>query len=71
MEVLRKWRNENALTVEDAGRIVGVSAAQWSRYETGARRIPAERAPEIERLTGISREKLRPDIFTTKEGAAE
>lgn len=27
------------------------------------RRVPAERALEVERLTGISRHKLRPDVF--------
>jgi DNA-binding transcriptional regulator YdaS (Cro superfamily) len=32
------------------------AVSQW-------RRIPAERVIEIERITGISREKLRPDLY--------
>lgn len=27
------------------------------------KRVPAERVPEIERITGISRHELRPDIY--------
>jgi DNA-binding transcriptional regulator YdaS (Cro superfamily) len=30
--------------------------------------IPAERVLDVEKLTGIPREKLRPDIFTRKGG---
>lgn len=36
-------------------------------------RVPAERAIEIERITGISRHELRPDIFgptPSRQGAA-
>lgn len=42
-----------------AGRAVGVSPqaiAQWKR-------APAERVLELERLTGVSRHALRPDVF--------
>ena len=40
-------------------RALGVSqqaVAQW-------RRVPAEKVIEVERATGVPREKLRPDIF--------
>jgi DNA-binding transcriptional regulator YdaS (Cro superfamily) len=41
------------------------AVSQWSR-------VPAERLIEIERVTGIRRELLRPDLFTesSAEGAA-
>ena len=32
------------------------AVAQWER-------VPAERVAEVERITGIPREQLRPDIF--------
>lgn len=53
------------LAAEKAGGIVKLSLAlglsrgacsQW-------RRIPAERVLEVERLTGIPRETLRPDLY--------
>lgn len=43
---------------------LGVPAALVSQWATGARQIPAERCPEIEKATlGVVRcEDLRPDI---------
>lgn len=32
-------------------------------------RVPAERVLDIERLTGISRHELRPDVFGAPEGS--
>ena len=37
------------------------TVARWRRE-----RVPAERVADVERLTGIPREDLRPDIFRTK-----
>lgn len=33
-------------------------------------RVPAERVLDIERITGISRHELRPDVFGQPENAA-
>lgn len=33
------------------------------------KRVPAERVLDIERITGIGRHELRPDLFTTPEVA--
>jgi len=30
-------------------------------------RVPAERAPQIERLTGVSRAELRPDLYEVEK----
>jgi DNA-binding transcriptional regulator YdaS (Cro superfamily) len=38
---------------------LGLSRAAVS----GWKRIPAERVADVERVTGIPREKLRPDLF--------
>lgn len=63
MEQLRTWRSRQGLSVEAAGALIGISGPSWHRYETGRRRLPAERVLDIERITGISRHELRPDIF--------
>jgi DNA-binding transcriptional regulator YdaS (Cro superfamily) len=42
----------------------------WSRWENGHRQVPAERVLDIERLTGISRHDLRPDVFGPAEDRA-
>lgn len=56
--------------MEAASRLLGVSAVQLSRYETGARRIPAERVQAIAKLTGVPPHTLRPDVFGADADAA-
>ena len=62
MEQLRDWRKARGITVEEAGKLVGVSGVQWHRYETGARRISSEKVPAVACATGIPAEELRPDL---------
>jgi DNA-binding transcriptional regulator YdaS (Cro superfamily) len=50
-------------TLQRAGEMIGVSAVQMHRLEKGKRPVTAEKAVEIEGVTGIPRHKLRPDIF--------
>jgi DNA-binding transcriptional regulator YdaS (Cro superfamily) len=47
-------------------RELGISKAAVSQW----RRIPVGRALDVERLTGISRHRLRPDIYGAGEVAA-
>lgn len=69
---LRKWRETNELSVNEAARRVKVTVAMWSRWENGARRVPAERVLDIEKITGVSRHLLRVDVFgPTPDGVAE
>jgi DNA-binding transcriptional regulator YdaS (Cro superfamily) len=66
MDALRKWRKnqpEGHRSQEAVARILGVSHAQVSRYERGLRQVPADRAVAFEKITGISRHVLRPDVF--------
>lgn len=60
---LRNWRKKVKLTQADAARLLGVTAAQISRYEAGKRQIAPERVVEFEKITGIPRAVLRPDVF--------
>ncbi|WP_446718226.1 helix-turn-helix domain-containing protein [Ensifer sp. OTU672] len=62
MEKIRAWRRERKISIEAAGELVGVSGVQWSRYETGKRRIPAENLQAISEVTGIPPHELRPDL---------
>ncbi|MDQ0305303.1 transcriptional regulator [Ancylobacter polymorphus] len=61
--MLRTWRAEAQLDANSAATGVGVSLPTWSRWETGRRRVPAERVLDVERITGISRHDLRPDLY--------
>jgi DNA-binding transcriptional regulator YdaS (Cro superfamily) len=58
---LTKYRMATQTTLEQLGNILGVNKTTVLRWEK--RRIPAERVSEVERVTGIPRQKLRPDIF--------
>jgi DNA-binding transcriptional regulator YdaS (Cro superfamily) len=49
-----EWGNLSKLA--DALGVTPGAIAQWKR-------VPAERVPQVSRITGIPREKLRPDIF--------
>lgn len=42
---------------------MGVSISAVSRWFKEGRHIPAERVLEVEKFTGISRRKLRPDLY--------
>lgn len=62
MEKIRTWRREHKISIEAAGELVGVSGVQWSRYETGKRRVPAKNLRAVSRITGIPLHELRPDL---------
>lgn len=57
----------NGMRLVDLARNAGVDKATVTRW--AKKSIPAERVLEIERLTGISRHKLRPDIYPPMEAA--
>lgn len=46
---------------------LGISPSALSMW----RRVPADRVLDVERLTGISRHDLRPDIFGPRAGRDE
>lgn len=56
------------LKLIDLSRGLGVDKATVTRW--AQKRIPAERVVEVERLTGIPRHDLRPDIYPAPENAA-
>jgi DNA-binding transcriptional regulator YdaS (Cro superfamily) len=54
MDLIRSKRGLSAKIARELKLSTG-AVAQWDK-------VPAERIPEIERITGISRQLLRPDI---------
>lgn len=60
---LKAWRKAANKNTEDAAREAGVTPAMWSRWENERRQVPAERVLDLERITGVSRHDLRPDVF--------
>jgi DNA-binding transcriptional regulator YdaS (Cro superfamily) len=52
---------DRGMRFADLARSIGVDKATVTRW--AQRGIPAERLLDIERVTGIPREELRPDIF--------
>ncbi|WP_042776344.1 helix-turn-helix domain-containing protein [Sinorhizobium fredii] len=66
MHPLKKWRESRPAgqnTLEAAASLLGVTVTQVWRYENGQRRIPPEKLDRYEKITGIPRQNLRPDIF--------
>lgn len=58
---LTRYRKENALTLEALAVQFGAHKTTVMRWEED--RVPVERVLDVERITGISRHDLRPDIF--------
>jgi transcriptional regulator with XRE-family HTH domain len=51
---LRRWRDRQGLTQDDAAAQVGISRNRWSEIETGSGDCTLDTALKIEALTGIA-----------------
>lgn len=58
---LTAFRREKSVTQIALAELFGVKPPAVSKWER--KRIPAERVLEVERLTGIPRHRLRPDLY--------
>lgn len=63
MERLRAERGLMARVARELG-LRSSAVAVWVR-------VPAERVVEVERITGIPREQLRPDLYRVSESQAQ
>lgn len=61
MENLRNTLAERGFHMADLARAAGVNKSTVTRW--AKRRVPAEQVLHVERLTGISRHDLRPDLY--------
>jgi DNA-binding transcriptional regulator YdaS (Cro superfamily) len=61
---LKTYFSQRDLSQSEFAKGLGVPPALISQWKTGDRQVPAERCPDIERLTdGLVRcEDLRPDV---------
>lgn len=72
ISALREFRSDR--TLGEAARLLGVDKTTLLRWEDGIVKIPHDRVLEVERVTGISRHELRPDlsrIFVTPAPSKE
>ena len=60
---LIEWRQLNNITLTGLGDSLGVSHSTVLRWEKGDILLPAERAVEISKLTGVPLHELRPDLW--------
>lgn len=60
-DLLTQYRTTNNKTLEDISEALGVHKSTVLRWEQG--QVPPGRVIDVERITGIPRAKLRPDIF--------
>ena len=69
---LRSYRAVHGLSCSDLAKKLGIAEPTLRSFENGNRKVSAELAVEIERITGITRAAVRPDIFgpTQSESAA-
>lgn len=61
--VLAVWRKTQRIRGEEIAGKLGITRCTWSRWETGSHKVQPERCPQIELITGIPREQIRPDIY--------
>jgi transcriptional regulator with XRE-family HTH domain len=63
MEPLEQYRTENGLTKTQLADLLGVSPSMISLVLSGARKPGFALAQHIERVTGIPKQTLRPDVY--------
>ena len=61
--ILTRYLSEQNLRPSSLAAAMGVPASTVTRWLRGERKPSPEMAIKIERLTGIPRSKLRPDLF--------
>lgn len=63
LEALRQYRSENGISLDALGASLKLHKTTISRWERGTLPITARWAIEVEKVTGVPRASLRPDIF--------
>ena len=63
MNPLTRYRADKGLSQSDLARIIGTSRGYLHDLEAGRRRASFGLARRIEAVTGVPRERIRPDIF--------
>lgn len=66
MDALQTYLKASRGRAVELAACLGVSPSAISQWQ----RVPAERVLDIERITGVKRHELRPDIYPARESAA-
>lgn len=61
-----EFRKNSDLTLDAVADLFKVDRTTILRWEKGVPPVPVKRLREVEALTGISRERLRPDVFASQ-----
>lgn len=64
-----RFRKESGLSAKEVADKFGVDRATLLRWEVEAPSIPVKRLDDAERITGLSRREIRPDLFKGLEAA--
>ena len=67
MSPLERFRVAARLTYQTLGTMLGVDKGRAFQWCHGVRIIPAERAREIARITGLHPSDVRPDLYDPPE----
>lgn len=65
---LKTFRLKNNLTQVEMGELLGMSQGAICNVEGGRRAIGATSVARISQLTGLSKNELRPDLFSDDTG---
>ena len=60
---IRKYRRLNEKTAKEVSKTLGIAEVTVRSFENGHRTVQAEFALKIEKLLGIHRAELRPDLW--------
>ncbi len=58
-----RFREAKNLTITEAAARCGVNKSTYLRWESGATKVDITNLSRVSKATGISRKRLRPDIF--------
>lgn len=65
----QNFRKNSGRTLDGVAELFKVDRTTILRWEKGEPPVPIKRLAEIENLTGISKEDLRPDVFGRPKAA--
>jgi DNA-binding transcriptional regulator YdaS (Cro superfamily) len=66
---LARWIASNKLTMRSAAERLGATCGTVSKWASGKMLVGLNSVAKVERVTGIPREQLRPDVYSTERAA--
>jgi DNA-binding transcriptional regulator YdaS (Cro superfamily) len=60
---LEQWKNDRKITFKEMSEATGVGVSFLSLICSARRKIPIKRLREFEKMTGMTRQELRPELY--------